>query len=263
MDIEKIKEKFKYHSLDYVPESEIGEVVVSNDDVFISQYFDDQQELLIYRYALNDINHLMHYLKKETKTILIPFVHKSFVSTLEQAGLEVRSIFKDYFKYSFDDRDDAVDFDVLDVSEAHIASMITQNAKNTSRGFFGQTTEWFEGWILGEIDDIKETGVKHQNILVYRDNHQIVGIICIGLYGYEVESGPILWVRELVVDHSYQGKQIGQKLLKQALSYGKLHHAKKAFLHVDELNLNAIHIYKKHGFIAKDDDGQIDMIYNG
>ncbi|MFA7422314.1 MAG: GNAT family N-acetyltransferase [Acholeplasmataceae bacterium] len=263
MNIEKIKSKFKFHTLDYVLESELGEVVVSNDEVFISMYLDEQQDMLILRYALDDITHLVRYLKQESKTILVPFVDESFVSILEKAGLEVRSVFKDYFKYSFDDVDEHVDFDVLDVSEAQRASMITQNARNSSRGFFGQTTEWFKGWLLGTIDDIKDIGVKHQNILAYREEHKIVGVICIGLYGYEKDSGPILWVRELVVDKKYQGKKIGQKLLKQALSYGKLHHAKKAFLHVDELNLNAIHIYKKHGFIAKDDEGQIDMIYNG
>ncbi len=262
VELENIKKKFKFNSLAYVLDSEIGEVVVDNEDALITKYFDPQQNLLIYRYALDDVRYLIDYLKQENQNVLVPFVDSRFVDVLENAGLVVRSIFKDYFKHNLEDVENINGFDVLELSEAHRASMITQNARNTSRGFFGQTTQWIKGWMLGTIDDVIDIGVKHQKILVYREQQEIAGIICLGLYGYDKESGPILWIRELVVDQAYQGKKIGQRLLKKGLSYGKLKHARKAFLHVDVLNKNAIHIYEKYGFVSADDIGQIDMIYH-
>ncbi len=262
MDIDEIKKIFKYNTLDYVLKSEIGEVLVNDGHAFISKYFDTQQNILIYRYALDDVKYLIDVLQKEKTTYLIPFVHKEFVAKLEKIGLSIRSMFKGFFKFGFNDFELVNQFDFLDISESEKAALLTQKAINTSRGFFGQTKQWIEGWILGTIDDIKEIGVKNQQIIVKRDKDKIIGLICIGLYGFDKENGPTLWVRELVVDQDYQGQKIGQTLLQEGLGYGKLLNAKKAFLLVDELNNNAIHIYKKYGFCAADEDAQIDMIYD-
>ncbi len=44
-------------------------------------------------------------------------------------------------------------------------------------------------------------GIKHQAVLVKKDIEQnIIGLVVVGLYGYDSESGPTLWIRELVVD---------------------------------------------------------------
>lgn len=262
MNINDIKKKFKYFTLDHVLPSEIGDILVDNHQAFISKYFDLEQKILIYRYALDDITYLIKILKNEKEPVLVPFVDKNLVPILEGAGLLVRNVFKDYSKYGFDDVKEIEHFDFLDINEAEKASDLTKKAINSSRGFFGQTESWIKGWMLGTIEDIIETGVKNQAIIVKRDQEKLIGLICMGLYAHDKENGPILWVRELVVDKDYQGQKIGQTLLKEALSYGKKLGAKKAFLLVDELNSSAIHIYKKHGFVAKDDDGQIDMIYN-
>jgi ribosomal protein S18 acetylase RimI-like enzyme len=112
----------------------------------------------------------------------------------------------------------------------------------------------------GTSDDVKDMGLKHQTVLVKKDEHiKIIGLVVVGLYGFDSERGLTVWIRELVVDQNYQGMGIGQNLLSDGLSYGKDHGAKKAFLHVDELNENAIHIYRKFGFCSTE-DGQIDMI---
>ncbi len=42
VELENIKKKFKFNSLAYVLDSEIGEVVVDNEDALITKYFDPQ-----------------------------------------------------------------------------------------------------------------------------------------------------------------------------------------------------------------------------
>ena len=83
------------------------------------------------------------------------------------------------------------------------------------------------------------------------------------IYGHGSEKGSILWVRELAVSPKSQGQGIGRKLLKQALTYGIDHGAKRSFLMADECNFNAKKLYEDIGFIPSLDEVQIDMIYKG
>ena len=260
MNIEDYKNNFKYHGLSYISEQELGDILFDDEDKMISIFFDPEQEMLILRYAVSDKKDLVKVLKNEKRKVLIPFVEPSFVVDLEKIGYKVRSVFKDYFKRDFSDVEDSVQFTKLLEDESLKASKLTQSVINQSRGFFGQSESWFRTWIDGTSEDVKDMGIKHQAVLVKKDSKQnIIGLVVVGLYGYDSESGPTLWIRELVVDKKHQGKGIGQKLLSEGLSYGKVKGAKKSFLHVDELNENAIHIYRKNGFYPND-DGQIDMI---
>ena len=260
MKLNDYKEKFKYHSLSYISEQELGDIIFDDENKMISLFFDPEQEMLILRYAVNSIDDLIDVLKEEKRKVLIPFVDPSFVSDLKQLGYEIRSVFKDYFKRDFTDVAQSDTYHILDINESSYASKLTQSVMNQSRGFFGQSEIWFRTWMDGTSDDVVDMGLKHQTVLVKKDDQEkIIGLVVVGLYGYDSDNGPTLWIRELVVDKKYQGMGIGQHLLYEGLSYGKLHGAKKAFLHVDELNENAIHIYLKYGFCPSD-DAQIDMI---
>ncbi len=260
MKLNDYKEKFKYHSLSYISEQELGDIIFDDENKMISLFFDPEQEILILRYAVNSIDDLIDVLKEEKRKVLIPFVDPSFVSDLKQLGYEVRSIFKDYFKRDFSDVEKSEDFTECLISESLEASKLTHSVINQSRGFFGQSEIWFKTWMDGTSDDVKDMGLKHQTVLVKKNEQKkMIGLVVVGLYGYDSDSGPTVWIRELVVDQNYQGMGIGQNLLSDGLSYGKAHGAKKAFLHVDELNENAIHIYRKFGFYPTE-DSQIDMI---
>lgn len=62
------------------------------------------------------------------------------------------------------------------------------------------------------------------------------------------------------VKPSYQNKGVGRKLIMKALSYGKKYGATRSFLAADECNEAGIHLYTSIGFIAGEDESQIDMI---
>lgn len=144
MNLNEYKEKFKYHSLSYISEQELGDIIFDDENKMISLFFDPEQEMLILRYAVNNIDDLIDVLKKEKRKVLIPFIDPSFVSDLKQLGYEVRSIFKDYFKLDFSDVENSEDFTECLISESLEASKLSHSVINQSRGFFGQSEIWFK-----------------------------------------------------------------------------------------------------------------------
>lgn len=46
-----------------------------------------------------------------------------------------------------------------------------------------------------------------------------------------------------------RGKQVGQKLMQYCIHYAKEHNFQHLFLYSNKVLANAIHIYKKHGFV--------------
>lgn len=133
--------------------------------------------------------------------------------------------------------------------------------RGKSRGFEGETPDWFASWLRGEEAGQIACGCRNPAVLVHRINGGITGISCTATYSHDSEKGAVVWVRELAVHPDFQGKGIGQKLLNQTLQYGLAHRTKRAFLHADTLNASAIHIYTKAGFQPRDGEGQLDMIW--
>jgi len=84
----------------------------------------------------------------------------------------------------------------------------------------------------------------------------IAGFCSVSIYG----EGTTLWIRMLGVDPKYQGQGIGKKLMEQAIKYGIQNGAEKGFLAADLLNANAIGLYKKYDFHAKDAEGELQMV---
>ncbi|BCR36324.1 GNAT family N-acetyltransferase [Mariniplasma anaerobium] len=255
-----IIEQFKYHSLLYLLPSRDIKMLKDDKDGFIFTFYDEQLQLEELRFAVNDSKALLDILRKHPKELLIPFVPKSWIPKLEDVGAKLRSVFKDYKKTDFSDVKITENFLFLQRNEAEQASILTRQATGESRGFFGQTKTWFEGWLDGSLEDVIENNLFVQSVIVKKnENNQLIGLICVGVH---TKNNPTCWIRELVVDKTYANQKIAQNLLKQGLAYGKSKGAVQASLLVDELNINAIHIYSKFGFKPNDEDGQIDMILN-
>ncbi|MCL2462672.1 MAG: GNAT family N-acetyltransferase [Defluviitaleaceae bacterium] len=155
------------------------------------------------------------------------------------------------------------DIDFITLGEYAAASDVTMSVRFQSREFAGESPEWFESWVKGSDPNAAEVGATDCSVIVHREGTMLAGVVCVGIYGYDSPKGAVLWVREIAVRPEFQGRGVGRKLLQQALAYGTAKGAKRAFLIADNCNANAIHLYKSAGFAAREDEVQLDMVYNG
>ena len=93
-------------------------------------------------------------------------------------------------------------------------------------------------------------------MIVCREGLKMVGFCAVSIY----DKGTTLWVRVIAVDPAYQGRGIGKILMEHAVRYGVHNGAKKGFLAADLLNNNAIGLFNKFGFYAKDSEGELQMV---
>lgn len=259
--IEKSK-RFSNSSMYYIGYDEVKEysILINNEDMILLCGYNKEAQSDEYYFAANKAKDLINALK-DKKDFLITFIPKEWVKELKKAGFKVRNAWHDYFVYDLSKIyvEHSDDFDFLPVENSKEASDLTMMCRNNSRGFTGQTPEWIEKWITGEEDSAVETGTKHNNILIERnEDKSLAGILCTATYGEDDKC--TLWVRELAVNPECRNNGIGRKLLMKAFAYGKKYGAKKAFLAADEENAGAIHLYEKVGFVASDEESQIDMI---
>ncbi|MBD5537778.1 MAG: GNAT family N-acetyltransferase [Lachnospiraceae bacterium] len=89
--------------------------------------------------------------------------------------------------------------------------------------------------------DYSQIKDKINNIFLYLQNGVIVGAV--SCYGNELD--------DLIVEKSFQGQGIGQKLLLWGMNHIKEQGYKEIFLHVAEWNQNAVKLYLKNGFRIK------------
>jgi len=251
-------ESFSYSSFKYIEYDNAADYTlhINNDEIILLLGYNKEAKSYEYIWAANDIHVLIDSLKCKMPFFL-SFIPGEWVVELQKAGLSIRNAWHDYFLNGLENinAENNCKTDYLALSEVKEASAVTFECKGQSRGFTGETPEWFEQW-LNKGNDVQDTAV-----LVERTPTGVIcGIVCVGLYGYENESGPVAWIREAAVKPEFQGKGIARKLISQALMYGKKRGAKKAFLAVDEDNTNAIHLYTSMGFAASKDDSEITMI---
>ena len=116
------------------------------------------------------------------------------------------------------------------------------------RGFQRTSVVDVREWLKGE--EISAAGCADCTVLVSKIDGKITGISCTGVYGHDSEKGAVVWVRMIAVAPEFQGQGIGRNLLMQTLQYGVEHGAKRAFLHVDLENKNAVKLYESVGFVA-------------
>ncbi|MCL1859143.1 MAG: GNAT family N-acetyltransferase [Oscillospiraceae bacterium] len=134
-------------------------------------------------------------------------------------------------------------------NECPEASAVSISCKGQSRGFTGENEQWFKEWLKGNESGQKDVNATDCAVIVHKINDKTVGISCTCIYGHTYEKGSAVWVRMLAVMPEYQNQGIGRNLLSQTLQYGVEHGAKRAFLHVDLENKNAVKLYESVGFI--------------
>ena len=280
-EFEQIKEnaeQFSYTSLAYTEYEEVSEyeVLAQNADVLLLGGENKEARSYEIHWAANTPEALIASVKPR-KEGLITFIPKEWVAAMEASGFQIRNAWHDYFadELTAACEENTAAYEFLTPAECELASEITQSCRNQSRGFTGQTKEWFLHWIGSENED-----ARHASVLVYRvadersDNgiseHEMlaeekveagkmVGVLCVGIYGEGADK--TLWIREVAVLPEYQNQGIARKLLKQAFAYGIEYGATKAFLAADEQNAGAIHLYQSMGFVASTEEAQIDMVW--
>ena len=89
--------------------------------------------------------------------------------------------------------------------------------------------------------DYSQIKDKINDIFLYLQNGVIVGAVCC----YENE------LDDLIVEKSFQGQGIGQKLLLWGMNHIKEQGYEEIILHVAEWNQNAVKLYLKNGFSIK------------
>ncbi|MEA5038494.1 MAG: GNAT family N-acetyltransferase [Clostridiaceae bacterium] len=257
-DIKQKAADLAYSSLNYTEYEDVSnyEVIVWENDLILLGGFNKEAKCYEYHWAATTATALSNHLNR-TDSFFLTFIPREWVHDLESIGLRVRNAWHDYFMDSLDSVDEHLcpDANFLAPSECAQASEITLLCKGQSRGFTGQTTEWFHDWLEGPSD------IKNRAVLVSRTaKNEITGLVCTGTYAHESTKGPIAWIREAAVLPSWQNQGIARRLIMKALAYQKRNGAKRAFLAVDEENQYAIHLYTSIGFHPSEESSQIDMI---
>lgn len=250
-------EKYSFTSLTYTDYEDVGsyEIISNTEQLLLLGGFNDAAKEYEYCWAAKSAEDVISNIEKEK--CLITFIPKEWTNTFEKAGFSIRNIWHDYFKKNLDDVQNEVENAVkLRDEECLEASEVTLSCRNQSRGFTGESEIFLKEWLSNcDEDDQNKTIFVQKN-----ESGQIVGLVCTTTYAHDSEKGAVAWIREVCVRPEYQNRGIARKLIMQALSYGKAKGAKRAFLAADEMNDNAIHLYKSIGFEPSLEDGQIDMI---
>lgn len=240
--------KFEYSSFGPLEYSDCMNAELLKDNADMILLFDKSKEPSYIHWAANDPQIIAQKIENLGGVIRINFVPKDFVPFFEESGFYIWAEFFDFFNNelgkTYTSFNDYNSIQFLQSEDIFIIETISKLCAGQSRGFTGETKEWFYDWM------------KENDIIIIKKGHEIVGYCCVSIYA----NGTILWVREIAVNPLYQRKGFGRRLLEQAIFYGIKRGAKRGFLHADKLNKNAISLYNEYGFHAKRDEGEIRMI---
>lgn len=200
----------------------------------------------IIEYASMGLDHLLSYLKANPIKGALHFVPKEFVASFESIGFKILGQYTDFICNPLEDLypEEILNFEFAGEADCEILASISQSCKGLSRGFFGETKEWFHEW------------VEENKILVIKDKEEVIGFACVSIYN----EGTTLWIREVCVNPTYQKRGLGSQLMKLAIKYGLSEGAVKGFLAVDVENFTAIKIYESYGFKRRDDSVETQII---
>lgn len=199
-------------------------------------------------FATDNFDSLVKIIASIHGKLRIHFVPREFASQLEKLGFIEWGEFLDFFNYNL--ADTAASFDkknaieYLNPDECEEVSAVSRKCTLLSRGFEGESKEWFANWLT------------ENKVIILRNESAIIGYCCVSIYN----EGTTLWIREIAVDPEFQRTGLGKKLMEQAIHYGVKNGAAKGFLAADILNKNAIGLYKRYGFNKKDSGSELQMI---
>ncbi len=255
--------QFKYNSLEYVDEEEIydSKVCIQEEDCII--LFKELEDKIKLFWAANTkedffigfkaVEDFMVENMMSAEKLYIEFVPEDFLEEMYREGYKIYSEYVDFWNYDVNKleirKKKNTCVSISEITEYDSASDVTKSCRGNSRGFEGETSEWIKEW--HESDD--------SQVFVAKTDGVVVGICCVGLYGFESENGIVLWIREIAVRPQYQKQGIGRLLLESGILWGQQNNAKRSFLACDAENYNAIRLYESFGYKRKDERGQINM----
>jgi ribosomal protein S18 acetylase RimI-like enzyme len=85
-------------------------------------------------------------------------------------------------------------------------------------------------------------------ILVARDQGQVIGMVSLLYTISTAEGGPVAWLEDMIVDTTRRGAGIGNELLAAALTHAKQRGLSRITLLTDATNHAAQRFYKQSGF---------------
>jgi ribosomal protein S18 acetylase RimI-like enzyme len=238
----------RYSSLEYAAFDDCRDAdVVCHDEHLIILCDRGKSPCFVY-FAADDFNCVIEQVNKIKEPLRINFVPHEHAQKLFDIGFETWGEYNDYFNKELKTAPIGScryhDVEFLQPGECPAASLVSKMCEGQSRGFSGESAEWFAEWIT------------ENDVIIVRENGEIVGYCCVAIYS----EGTTLWIREIAVDPGYQGKGYGKRLVEKAVCYGIEKGAVKGFLAVDTMNSNAMHIYEKYGFAAGGCDGELQLI---
>lgn len=87
-------------------------------------------------------------------------------------------------------------------------------------------------------------------ILVARDQGQVIGMVSLLYTISTAEGGPVAWLEDMIVDPTRRGAGIGNELLAAAISHAKQQGLSRITLLTDASNSGAQRFYERAGFHA-------------
>jgi len=238
----------KYSSLNYVDYADIKGSEIIRDDSSLLLLYEKSKNISEIHYATDDLQELLESIDVHSLKGLIKFIPFDAISRFERFGFEVHCAYQDYLLKdlkqvkSLQDTDDETKFATIEDSKK--LSDVSLACLEQSRGFFGETQEWFIEWL------------EENEIIVKRVNDKIAGFCCVSIYA----EGTTLWIREIAVHPDFQGIGIGKELMNRSIQYGLTKGAHKSFLAVDIENENAIRLYEYMGYEAKVDEIEVQLL---
>lgn len=111
--------------------------------------------------------------------------------------------------------------------------------------------EWLEEFFCVEPHDEEVLGKPEEfiiqpggHIFLVREKEEIIG--CVALMKIEENTFELT---KMAISPNHRGKQIGQKLMEHTINFSKGQPWKKLIIYSNRKLENAIHIYRKFGFI--------------
>lgn len=208
---------YKYTSIQYIEYDDLLNAdLIKNDNDYIMLVDKSKSPNILY-FATNDVEKMLCEIDYFNGVIRINFVPHKFIDSFKRHGFIEWAEYADFFNE--DIQGTVKKFGLikepvfLKLIECDMISDMSKKCENQSRGFTGESAEWFADWI------------KENDTIVIKNVNDIIGFCCVSIYA----NGTILWIREIAVLPKFQGKGFGKKLMQQALKYGADKGVKRGF----------------------------------
>lgn len=239
---------YKYTSICNVGYEDLlnADVLVNDNDKVL--LIDKSKSPYMLYFATNDIERILYQIDLYNEEVRINFIPHDYIDLFKQHGFIEWAEYVDFFNENIQDTANrlsiAENAEFLKLTECSEVSIMSKACERQSRGFTGESAEWFIDWI------------KDNNTIIIKNDKKIIGFCCVSIYA----SGTMLWIREIAISPRFQMQGFGKNLMEQAVKYGANRGAKRGFLAADILNKNAIALYNLYDFYQKNAQSELQMI---